>query len=483
MELDKVNRCVDERAKSLKNRLDQLCSGLEHIHGLKDGFKILLDDFVQDLKEEFVNLDGKSFKDDNQNASKSSKKERNGIKPLFSSSSHSKESNDGVENGEETRKSARNLKEEKKRKEESTTLESLNKKRKNSNPSPHAGGDNHQKAAVPSTPTVIFLKPQKEKDQKVKLIPYEPAVDPSFTTWEVSSLLESPSSYSVIALENHSDLENEKLRKSVVSCISQYKNKYEVLYLGKNNLYDKGASEFLVALNGSKSLKYLSLKNNKLKDGCSKEIADVLRSTPLLQLFLNGNDVTSLGLSKWIETIDKLVLLDLGCNELGPSGAKVLANHLKTNNSIVHLYAESNRVGPEGAAYFGEMLKVNKSLSLLYFGGNEIGSKGAQSIAEGMKANKTITKLTIDSNKIGNDGLKYFEGMMKVNKQLTHLALELNDFTVEGVKSLIPHIKNSNLTLIAVWKGKQLTPESEAQKLEIKKLCRSNADRRRKSKE
>jgi Ran GTPase-activating protein (RanGAP) involved in mRNA processing and transport len=59
---------------------------------------------------------------------------------------------------------------------------------------------------------------------------------------------------------------------------------------------------------------------------------------------------------------------NLGNNELGPEGARHIADGLKENESVEQLYLGANKLGTEGVNYLSEALKTNSKLIKLDLG-------------------------------------------------------------------------------------------------------------------
>eukprot|EP00808_Paulinella_micropora_P011626 g65224.t1 len=81
----------------------------------------------------------------------------------------------------------------------------------------------------------------------------------------------------------------------------------------------------------------------------------------------------------------KLSNLDISLNNIGPQGAKHIAEAIQENKTVIELRMEVNKIGPAGAEAIANMLKVNLTLTALDFGRNGTGPQGAQSIADAIK--------------------------------------------------------------------------------------------------
>ncbi|KAG0041341.1 hypothetical protein BGZ90_009916, partial [Linnemannia elongata] len=73
-----------------------------------------------------------------------------------------------------------------------------------------------------------------------------------------------------------------------------------------------------------------------------------------------------------------LTTLDLSYNSIGPNGAQVLTEALKTNSTLAALKLPYNSIGDNGAQTLSEALKTSSALTTLHLGNNSIGDNGVQ---------------------------------------------------------------------------------------------------------
>eukprot|EP00808_Paulinella_micropora_P024065 g55965.t1 len=109
----------------------------------------------------------------------------------------------------------------------------------------------------------------------------------------------------------------------------------------------------------------------------------------------------------------KLSNLDISLNNIGPQGAKHIAEAIQENKTVIELRMEVNKIGPAGAEAIANMLKVNLTLTALDFGRNGTGPQGAQSIADAIKVNSSLKILQLSWNGIGDEGVKHFAAALK----------------------------------------------------------------------
>jgi hypothetical protein len=126
---------------------------------------------------------------------------------------------------------------------------------------------------------------------------------------------------------------------------------------------------------------------------------------------------------------------------IGPEGAKAIAEALKVNAVLTTLVLYTNSIGDEGAIAIAEALKVNAVVTTLVLGGNNIGDEGAIAIAEALKVTAVLTILRLDENNIGAEGAKAIAEALKVNVVLTVLYLGSNDLGDAGKTAVQDAVK------------------------------------------
>ena len=136
-------------------------------------------------------------------------------------------------------------------------------------------------------------------------------------------------------------------------------------------------------------------------------------------------------------------------NNVGPDGAKALAELLKINSTLKKISLDSNQINAEGAIFLADAIKSNTSLIELALTNNNIGSNGAKALAESLKINSTLKDISLHSNNIGTEGSIFIADAIKSNQSLSHLNLSNNNIGTQGVIAVIEAMK-SNTTLKVV---------------------------------
>ncbi len=72
-----------------------------------------------------------------------------------------------------------------------------------------------------------------------------------------------------------------------------------------------------------------------------------------------------------------------------------------------------------------EALKGNSSLKVLDIGGNNIGPEGIKVLLESLRGNLTLKTLEIGYNPIGEEGAKYLADVVKYDLGVSHSGSQL----------------------------------------------------------
>ena len=179
----------------------------------------------------------------------------------------------------------------------------------------------------------------------------------------------------------------------------------------------QGLESLSEVLKKNKFLKCLSLRDNRIKGEIDEQGED------------EGLE-TSLG--KFLEPFKKyhrLEVLDLAGNELGPGGAKMLANALVLNQSIRVLDLSDNQLGPRGLHHIGTLVKASKQLHTIVLHKNDIAGKrkGKKSIREALES------------------LTYFAECIASHPSLRDLGLGGNHLGVEFSAALLSTLKATTI--------------------------------------
>jgi hypothetical protein len=168
-------------------------------------------------------------------------------------------------------------------------------------------------------------------------------------------------------------------------------------------------------------------------------------------------------LKRLSENDPELATLDLGFNDIGPDGAKAIAEALKNNNSLTTLDLMNNHIDDAGAQAIAEALKNNNSLTTLYLAFNEIGAETFREITTIIERNRNaffdstlkrlsendpeLTTLDLSNNQTFAESGKALAKALKDNNTLTTLKFGINTLGAETSCEIDTFIERNRNTL------------------------------------
>lgn len=145
-----------------------------------------------------------------------------------------------------------------------------------------------------------------------------------------------------------------------------------------------------------------------------------------------------------------LTSLNLAYNNIGPKGAKAIAEALGSGKAVLtDLNLADNRLGAEGAKAIADALASGKAvLTSLNLAGSPlsagIGPEGSKAIAEALKVNAVLTDLNLAYSSFGAEGAKAIADALASGKAvLTTLDLHNNNLDAEAGKALAAALKEN----------------------------------------
>ncbi|XP_068687308.1 NLR family CARD domain-containing protein 3-like isoform X2 [Montipora foliosa] len=173
-------------------------------------------------------------------------------------------------------------------------------------------------------------------------------------------------------------------------------------------------------------------------------------NSTVTKLDLSGNGIGYSGVAavaKAVETNSTLTQLYLPDNGMGDSGAAALAKAVEINSTLTELDLSANGIGDSGAAALAKAVGINSTLTELYLLSNKIGDSGAAALAKAVEIYSTLTRLSLYSNKIGDSGAAALAKAVEINSTLTRLCLSKNGIGDSGAAALAKAVEiNSTLT-------------------------------------
>uniref|UniRef100_A0A8D2PYT5 Leucine rich repeat containing 34 n=1 Tax=Zosterops lateralis melanops TaxID=1220523 RepID=A0A8D2PYT5_ZOSLA len=184
-------------------------------------------------------------------------------------------------------------------------------------------------------------------------------------------------------------------------------------------------------------------------------------------LDLAYNLLTDAGAQIIAAFLQVLRYLNLMFNDIGTSGAELIAEALHSNQSLVHLRMTGNKIGNQGGMFFASMLRINSTLEKLDLGDCDLGlhcliatsialtqNKSLKAInlnrpllssqqeettvhvARMLRINSSLVELHLGKHGMKNFGVERLCEALYGNSSLRYLDLSCNSITYDGVKSL-----------------------------------------------
>ncbi|XP_068734574.1 NLR family CARD domain-containing protein 3-like [Montipora capricornis] len=215
------------------------------------------------------------------------------------------------------------------------------------------------------------------------------------------------------------------------------------------------ASQINQLIEGTKSDNYLCTALNCIKE-CEneqgtfrKELARSLGLVLEIQCISCRQEMGDSGaaiLAHAMATNSTLTKLYLSGNGIGDTGAAALAKAVEINSTLTELYLSGNRIGDTGAAALAKAVEINSMLATLGLPGNGIGESGAAALAKAVEINSTLTELNLCDNRIGDLGVAALAKAQEISSTLTELYLFDNGISDTGAVALAKAVEiNSTL--------------------------------------
>jgi hypothetical protein len=213
--------------------------------------------------------------------------------------------------------------------------------------------------------------------------------------------------------------------KEISELCLAFKNNTTISHLdiSKNSAFDHPArlgNEFLSILLSSRSIIYLNLSNNILREIVATEL----------------------------KTNNTLLELVLESTQISDTEAAAIARSLNINKKLMTINLASNQIGNKGATALAESLTTNKTISFVNLSGNSIGDSAVKSLAYRLKSNTTLIALDLSYTPIGDYGAIILADLIKTSKTLIYLNLKaLHLIGEHGEKALAEAIQENEIIL------------------------------------
>ena len=142
--------------------------------------------------------------------------------------------------------------------------------------------------------------------------------------------------------------------------------------------------------------------------------------------------------------------LHLFDNHIGPPGAAMIADALRTNTELKHLGLNNNPIGDAGATELADALRCdNGTLQSLYLTDNDIGERGVIALADALRCDTAcrLQTLLLAYNYVGAGGAAMIADALRTNTELKHLVFAGASLEPQGLASLHAAIGDDNCTL------------------------------------
>ncbi|KAL4647555.1 protein NLRC3-like [Arapaima gigas] len=168
------------------------------------------------------------------------------------------------------------------------------------------------------------------------------------------------------------------------------------------------------------------------------ELAFLLELSPSLrELNLEAQGLGSEALHRLLPVLPLFSTLRLGQNPLGPEGAAILSQALRSPDCrIERLWVVDTGLGCVGMKVLAEGLRDNHTVVDLRMAINGIGDEGAYCLAELLRTNHTLRDIRLRDNKMTDNGAEFLMTALKENTMLECLWLFDNKFSKDGVRRL-----------------------------------------------
>ncbi|XP_067898042.1 NLR family CARD domain-containing protein 3-like isoform X2 [Heterodontus francisci] len=232
------------------------------------------------------------------------------------------------------------------------------------------------------------------------------------------------------------------------------------LLLCRNALTDQCGEDLISILRTNRILKELDLKYNQLKDTGVKQLCVALQDSDceIETLGLWGNEFTHCCCEELVlalRTNQSLRSLDLGCNNIGDLGMKLLCTAIKHDGCKIEKLRLHQTGLTEGCCEdLTSTLRTSQRLTTLELGYNNLGDVGVQRLSTALKdPNCKLQTLGLYRNNLTSACCPDLADALTASSTLTELNLSSNNLQDSGLKSLFAALRNPHCTIqeIKCW--------------------------------
>ncbi|XP_062892767.1 tripartite motif-containing protein 26-like [Mobula hypostoma] len=228
--------------------------------------------------------------------------------------------------------------------------------------------------------------------------------------------------------------------KLLSEALRKLKCKIQRLILDSVNITAAGVVDLASALSTNRSLTELDLAYNELGDSGMKLVFEALRNRDckIQKLDLESVGLTAAGvvdLTSVLSTNRSLTELDLRDNKLGDSGVKLVSEALRNPKcKLQKLCLVSIGLTAAGVVDLASALSTNCSLMDLDLGDNELGDSGVKLLSAALRNPECkIQKLVLSWTGLTDSGIEDLVSALTTKHSLRELELDSNYLTDQSV--------------------------------------------------
>ncbi|GAB0193744.1 leucine-rich repeat-containing protein 34 [Grus japonensis] len=196
----------------------------------------------------------------------------------------------------------------------------------------------------------------------------------------------------------------------------------------------------------------------RVTDDNLQVLTSVLQNTGFVTDVL-GKKVSLLSALFVLKENSTLQYLNLMFNDIGTSGAELIARALHRNETLVYLRMTGNKIGNKGGMFFASMLQINSTLEKLDLGDCDM-EETTIHVALMLKKNSSLVELHLCKHEMKNFGVERLCEALYENSSLRYLDLSWlsvvsNNISGKGLVALSDAMKtNTELSYIYIWGNK-----------------------------
>ncbi|XP_074994758.1 NACHT, LRR and PYD domains-containing protein 12-like [Calonectris borealis] len=232
------------------------------------------------------------------------------------------------------------------------------------------------------------------------------------------------------------------------------RSKLKTLSLWQCQLTSRGCRDLAAALSTSQSLRELDVQDRQVGDAGVRLLCEGLKHPACLleRLRLGACELTSAGcedLGAVLSTNQRLRDLDIGDNKLGDAGVRLLCEGLKHPTCrLEKLRLWWCRLTSAGCGDLATALSTNQSLRELDVGSNDLGDAGVRLLCEGLKhPTCRLENVGLRYCQLTSTGCGDLATALGISLSLRELDLGDNDFGDAGVQLLFEGLKQPTCRL------------------------------------